>query len=216
MKATTIRRGDRFETGLLWRYDDVNLPNRYSMARRRLACFERKGSADANLNTRLTTLMADYVKKGYVRKLTETEAKTKSNKTWYLPILAVNNPNKPGKTRIVWDAAAKVDGISLNSVLLKGPDQLAPLPHVLYGFRQRAVAVCGDIREMFHQVRIRREDAQRFLWKNENGEIESYVMEVMTFGATCSPSSAHYIKNMNAAQFADDFPRAVDAIVNHH
>lgn len=79
----------------------------------------------------------------------------------------------------MWDAAAKVDGIALNSVLLKGPDQLVSLPKVLFGFRENLVAICGDIREMFHQVRIREEDqhSQRFLWKNaETGEVDIYAM----------------------------------------
>lgn len=41
-------------------------------------------------------------------------------------------------------------------------------------------------------------------------------MQAMTFGATCSPSSAHYVKNLNALRFAEQYPRAVNAITNHH
>lgn len=128
------------------------------------------------------------------------------------------NPNKPAKTRMIWDAAAKSNGVSLNSVLLKGPDQLASLPHILYGFRKHIVAITGDIRQMFHQNAIRKsdQDSQRFLWRSKQGDIETYVMQVMTFGATCSPSSAHFIKNLNAERFSVQYPRAVDAIKNHH
>lgn len=59
---------------------------------------------------------------------------------------------------MVWDAAAQVRDICLNSMLMKGPDQLASLPYVLYGFRVGKIAICADIKEMFHQVRIRSED----------------------------------------------------------
>lgn len=41
-------------------------------------------------------------------------------------------------------------------------------------------------------------------------------MQILTFGAACSPSSAHYIKDQNALRFADKYPRAVEAIVKHH
>lgn len=62
----------------------------------------------------------DYVTKGYVRRLTKTEAAQTSPHTWYLPHFSVVNPNKPGKMRFVFDAAAMVDKISLNSMLLSG------------------------------------------------------------------------------------------------
>lgn len=41
-------------------------------------------------------------------------------------------------------------------------------------------------------------------------------MQVMSFGVTCSPSSAQYVKNHNAEQYAALFPEAVDDIVNGH
>lgn len=153
-------------------------------------------------------------------KLTTDELQIDSPRIWYLPLFSVTNPNKSGKVRMVSDAAAKVNGISLNSMFLKGPEQLTPLPYILYGLRMRKIGISADIREMFHQVRIRPADqhSQRFLWRDgKNGnEPEAYVMQGMTFGASCSPSPAQFVKNSNALRFADRFPRAADAILNHH
>ncbi|XP_055615129.1 uncharacterized protein LOC129761435 [Toxorhynchites rutilus septentrionalis] len=106
----------------------------------------------------------------YIEKLTESQLSEEFPRVWYLPIFPVINPNKPGKLRIVWDAAAKVAGTSLNSVLLTGPDQLTSLPSVLHRFREFRVAITGDIREMFHQVMVNRIDqqCQRFLWRDGN------------------------------------------------
>lgn len=220
LECTTTRTDQRYETGLLWRYDTFNFPDSKPMARRRLECLERKMRSDIDLGDNLRQQIQDYVKKGYARKLSAEEEAQKRQNKWYLPIFAVRNHNKPEKVRMVWDAAATVNGVSLNSALLKGPDQLTFLPHILFGLRQHAIAICGDIKEMFHQVRIRTADQhfQRFLWRTDKDQLEpdTYVMEVMTFGATCSPSSAQFVKNSNAMRFQQQFPRAVESIVQHH
>ncbi|XP_036327401.1 uncharacterized protein LOC118740009 [Rhagoletis pomonella] len=159
----------------------------------------------------------DYCRKGYVRKLLPEEENAK--KYWYLPVFPVVNPNKPNKVRSVWDAAAKVNGVSLNTVLLKGPDQLTSLLSILFKFRQRKIAIGGDIAEMFHQVLIRSEDQnyQRFLWYDPGAQQPTtYIMTVMTFGATCSPSSAQYVKNKNAERYSNRYPRATQIIVENH
>ncbi|XP_058447679.1 uncharacterized protein LOC131428053 [Malaya genurostris] len=164
-------------------------------------------------------MIQEHVDKGYVRKLTMQELQKRHSRIWYLPIFAVINPNKPGKLRLVWDAAATAHGVSLNSVLLKGPDQLTSLLSVLIRFREFQVAVCGDIKEMFHQVRMRDEDqqCQRFFWRNRNEtEPSTYVVQVMTFGACCSPSIAQHVKNTNARRFEQSHKQAVDAIIKQH
>ena len=53
----------------------------------------------------------------YARKSSEEEAAAKPPHTWYLPHFAVFNPNKPGKLRFVFDAAAKAGSASLNDTL---------------------------------------------------------------------------------------------------
>lgn len=154
---------------------------------------------------------------------TEKElAETVPHKTWYLPLNYVQNPKKPSKLRLVWDAAATVRGVSLNSQLLKGPDMLTPLTSVLSLFRERRVAFGGDIREMYHQLRIREADkhAQRFLFRQNPGDVEPsvYVMDVATFGSASSPCSAQYVKNRKAAaaivqkHYVDDYYDSVDTI----
>ncbi|XP_050746222.1 uncharacterized protein LOC108021868 isoform X3 [Drosophila biarmipes] len=110
--------------------------------------------------------------------------------------------------------------ISLISALDKRPQHYKPLPAVLFQFREGAVRVCGDIKEMFLQVLIRPEDrcSQRFIWRdgNDDRNPDEHLMNVMTFGAACTPSAAQYVKMLKALKFRDSDPRAVKAIIDHH
>lgn len=58
-----------------------------------------------------------FIDKGYARKLSDKEADNMVS--WYLPHFATSA--KPNKLRIVFYAAAKSNGISLNDALLTGP-----------------------------------------------------------------------------------------------
>ncbi|XP_036330280.1 uncharacterized protein LOC118742367 [Rhagoletis pomonella] len=218
LQENTKRNGNQFETCLLWKDDNIELPASREMAEKRFYALERKFKRDDDLKKAYATIIAGYVAKGYASKLSEEEAAVKGKRTWYLPHFAVYNPNKPAKIRLVFDAAAESEGVSLNSALLSGPDLLQPLGTVLMKFRQKQIGVCADIVEMFHQVKIRDEDlsSQRFLWRYDpEARLDEYVMNVMTFGATCSPCSAQFVKNKNADDF-EEFPEAVAAIKNNH
>ncbi|XP_055616565.1 uncharacterized protein LOC129762368 [Toxorhynchites rutilus septentrionalis] len=217
--VTTLKNG-RYQVGLLWKYDNVRLPNNRSMALRRHRCLTKRMEREPELAGTLRSKMADYERKGYIRKLTSEESRRTGDRTWYLPIFPVFNPNKPGKVRIVFDAAASFGGVSLNSFLMKGPDQLNDLPPVLYKFRERLIGLGGDVAEMFHQLRINSEDedSQRIVWCANEHTMEpcDFVMQVVTFGATCSPSTALFVLNENATRFASKYPAAVDAIRHRH
>ncbi|XP_065084732.1 uncharacterized protein LOC135706971 [Ochlerotatus camptorhynchus] len=220
LETTTKRVGERFESGLLWKYDNFEFPDSYPMAVKRLQCLESRMAKDPSLKQNILRQIDEYQQKGYAHRATAEElAETDPRRTWYLPLGAVTNPNKPEKVRLIWDASAKVDGISLNSVLLKGPDMVTPLCFVVFRFRQYTVAVSADVKEMFHQVRTRGADrsAQSFLFRDDpSEEPQVFRMDVATFGATCSPAIAQYVKNANARSFEKELPRAVEGIVFNH
>ena len=130
------------------------------------------------------------------------------------------NVNKPGKLRFVFDAAANIGSTSLNDALLPGPDLLNPLVGVLIRFRQYTVAFAADIKEMFHQINIRRDlqPAQRFLWRSPGTtwSPDTYVMQVMIFGAVSSPCSAQYVMRKNAEEQGGEFPDVQQATSNNY
>ena len=65
---------------------------------------------------------------------------------WYLLMFTVYHPKKPDNVRIVFDSSAKFQGVSLNNVLLLGPD----LCNSLLRFRKKKIAVTMDVEQMFH------------------------------------------------------------------
>ena len=92
--------------------------------------------------------MADHQTQGYIR---DGAHRRPQGPVWCLPALPVV---KPGRARLVWDAAAEVGGVSLNSFLLAGPDLPVTLPKVLWRSREGRVVVTVDVAEMSHQVRM--------------------------------------------------------------
>ncbi|XP_049874507.1 uncharacterized protein LOC126372702 [Pectinophora gossypiella] len=218
LERTTRRTNEGYETGLLWRSDDYDPPNSYEAALRRLQAIERKLDRDEEMKRRYEKQMNTLIENGYAE-VAPTPPKGKT-KIWYLPHFAVMNPQKPEKLRIVHDAAAKVRGVSLNDMLLSGPDLLRSLPGVLMKFRQRRVAVTADIKDMFMRISIRTEDRdmQRFLWRGNRreGPPVEYRMKSVIFGATSSPCTAIFVKNRNAEQYREEYPAAAAAIINNH
>ena len=155
----------------------------------------------------------DCVTKGYARKLTKEEAATVSQTTWFLPHHAVSNPNKPGKVRVVFDAAARFSSTSLNEQLMQGPNLTNDLSGVLIRFREEEIAFSADIEGVFYQTRVSPSDTDslRFLWwpKGIDEPPEEYKMLVHIFGAKSSPCCANKALSMTAQDNEENYPPEV-------
>ena len=125
------------------------------------------------------------------------------------------------KLRVVFDAAAKFRGTSLNDQLVNGPDLLNSLVGVLLRFRSDQVAIMADIEAMFHQVRVKEEDRDclRFLWRNTavpNQPLLTYQMQVHICGATSSPCCASYGLRRTAIDNASSYDKAtIEAVLRN-
>ncbi|XP_074031706.1 uncharacterized protein [Leptinotarsa decemlineata] len=220
LDTTMKRSGERFETGLLWKKDNIVLPESRTNALKRLNYIERKMDRDEKYGEIYCEKIQDMEKKGYIKKLTKKEANNVNEKTWYLPHFGVTNVNKPNKLRIVFDASVRSHGVSLNDNLLTGPDLYNSMNDILLNFRIKKYAFTADIKEMFLQVKVRPEDcsAQRILWRGKDRRIEpdTYEIVVVFFGSTCGPCLAQEAKNRNAEDFREEFPEAATAIIQQH
>ncbi|XP_061191617.1 uncharacterized protein LOC133199804 [Saccostrea echinata] len=116
---------------------------------------------------------------------------------FYLPLFGVYHPRKPDKIRGVFDSSVKYKGLSLNGVLLSGPNLTNELLGVLMRFRMNRVAFMADIEQMFYSFLVREDhrDFLRFFWHRNNEpceELIEYRMRVHVFGNTPSPAVATY------------------------
>lgn len=50
----------------------------------------------------------------------------------------------------------------------------------------------------------------------KDDEYDTYVMQVLTFGSTCSPASAQHVKNLNSDRYEHDQPLVSNAIKTKH
>jgi hypothetical protein len=103
-------------------------------------------------------------------------------------------------------------GISLNSLLLQGPDLANNLLGVLMRFRLEKVPLLGDIESMFYQVKVPPKDRNflRFLWwpnGNYNTKTEVYRMTVHLFGATSSPSVCNFALKRIAKEYGRQYDK---------
>ena len=73
LKETTMKVGDRYQVGLLWKTDDVRLPNNYHIAYHRLLSTEKSMSKNPEKAAAYDETLMGYVEKGYARKLTQEE-----------------------------------------------------------------------------------------------------------------------------------------------
>ena len=113
---------------------DVQLCDNRDIAEKLLKSTERTVKRNAISAEKYSGKVKEYESKCYARKLTPAEAAVPSSKRWFLPHHPVLNPTKPGKVRMVMDAAAKKSRVSLNDNLLIGPDLLNSLTGVLECF----------------------------------------------------------------------------------
>ena len=209
----SVKLQDRhYQVALPWREFPPFLPYNRSLAEQRLRMLKRKFLQDNELFKNYKGTMEKYLADGHARRVLPEELHVKDRPLWYLPHHPVLN--RPGKTRVVFDCAAKYRGTSLNDQLLTGPDLTNSILGVLTRFREDRIALSVDIEYMFHQIRVSPADhgAFRFLWwptGDLNQEAVDHRMKVHLFGTTSSPSCSGFALRKTAEDNKGDFEEEV-------
>ena len=161
-----------------WKHDKTELPDTKPMALSRLRSTERNLKIDNRVAEEYRATIQAYVEKGYLRKVPSDEQPL--NNVWYLPHFPVVRMDKTTtKVRIVFDCAAKCNGISLNVMIHAGTKLQQDLFNVLVCFRRNPVGIAFDIKEMYLQIEIDEQDRSHFrlLWRDLYPNREPDVFE---------------------------------------
>ena len=154
--------------------------------------------------------VTQYIEDGHAWPIDEEDHK--ADKTRYLPRHGVFREDRATtKCRVVFDSSAKrYDGRSLNSFLLKGPKLQSDLRHVLIRYRCHRIGFMADIKKMFLQIKLKRQDqnSHRLLWRNllTHRSPEVYCMTQVTFGDTPSPFLSIATVQKHAKDHEKDHP----------
>jgi hypothetical protein len=198
------RDGDHYSLDIPFRRFPPKLLCNLPMAKQRLESLKRRLVKDEALLSTYQSYMNELLEKGYAERVQSIDMKADGH-AWYLPHHPVFNKNKPEKVRIVFDCAATLQGASLNTEVLQGPDLTNTLLGVLLRFRRDQVALMADIEAMFHQVKVslHHRDYLRFLWwpnGDINSEPQAYRMTVHLFGGVWSPSCCNFALKYTAKE----------------
>lgn len=192
---------------LPFRLPRPELPSNREQALKRLQCLRKTLDRKPEMKRQYTEFIQSMLDNDHAEVASPLDS---GKEHWYLPSFGVYHPQKPDQLRVVFDSSAEFEGLSLNKVLLRGPDLNNTLIGVLIRFRKEPVAFSADVQQMFYCFEVREDhrDYLRFLWyvdNDTNKDICDYRMKVHVFGNSPSPAVAMYCMRRTAVEGEKEF-----------
>jgi hypothetical protein len=179
----------------------------------RLASHHRRFQRDKQLEFAYRDVIQEYLHLGHLTKVTNDHP---TSNGYYLPHhCVIKESSDTTKLRVVFDGSAtSTTGVSLNDTLHTGPKLQEDLFNILLRFHSHQFVITGDIEKMYRQFFVRTENRkyQKILWRNADGDTETYQLNTVTFGLSAAP----YLAIRCLKQLAEDeghrFPRAAQVL----
>ena len=150
------------------------------------------------------------------RILTTQELENYESPAYYVSHHGVMKESSSTPGRIVFNSSANFRDHVLNDYWAKGPNLINNLVGILIRFREEAIGIIGDIRKIYHTIKIGLLDqhTHRFLWRNMESwrHPDTYVMTSVSFGDRPSGNIAIGALYKTAKMNALQFPEAAKAV----
>ncbi|KAM9744581.1 uncharacterized protein ACNS7B_011726 [Menidia menidia] len=169
-----------------WLEDPASLPDNRNAVEATFFRTERHLAKEPDWKAAYTEQVHDMLQRGAAIKLSEEEINKWDGPVWYVSHLIAPNPHSvTTPVRLVWNSSQKFKGISMNDLLIKGPDVLNQIRAVLLRFREGTYAALGDIKKMYNSVWLEEREVHlhRFIWRDsEEEEVEDYAITRVNIG----------------------------------
>jgi hypothetical protein len=203
----------RYEIGFLWNNKDSTMPDNYENAVNRLKSTESR-LKKLGMTKFASEQFQQQINDGWLVEVQKEEADQFPRRNYVYGFITFNNNKVPPKARWVNDTATKFKGVSLNSMLMKGPDNLIAIQQAMFAFREGAIAFQSDVKQMFNQCVLKYEDqfSQLCLWRDCNNaeKPKIYRQTRIIFGPKCAPALTCAIRIHHAQKHATEYPEACD------
>lgn len=169
-----------------WVEDPATLPSNRSAVEATFLRTERQLAREPEWKAAYAAQVHEMVKRRAAMRLTKDVLHAWTGPVWYISHLIALNPHSvTTPVRLVWNSSQKCRGVSLNDLLLKGPDVLNSIRAVLLKFRRGGFAALGDIKKMYNSVWLEDQEVHlhRFLWRDsEEEELGEYAVTRVNIG----------------------------------
>lgn len=200
-----------------WIRDPAELPNNKGAAMGMLISTEKRLAKNEEHAKVYQKQIEDMIEREVARKLSQTELDNYKGPIHYISHHEVLKPDsKSTPVRIVFNSSARYMGHMLNDYWAKGPHLLNDLLGVLIRFRENNIAMIGDIKKMYHTVKIKtlEQHTHRFLWRDMDTKRppDTYVIQRVSFGDKPSGTIATVALRKTAEMGTDKYPKAAQVI----
>lgn len=169
-----------------WKENPATLPNNREAVKVAFPKSERRLERDPKWKEAYARQVHDMVTRGAAVKLSKAVMDSWNGAVWWVNHLTAPNPHSVSTpVRLVWDSSWEFKGVSLNGILLKGPDVLNPIRAVLLRFWEGEHAAIGDVSKMYNSVWLEDQElhVHRFLWRDSPAnDIEDYAVVRVNMG----------------------------------
>jgi len=215
-KENTKRGTDgRFIVRLPLKPSVEELGDTLKLATTRFLSIERKLMRDEKLKKEYTTFMEEYLGLGHMEEVIDEDQIPK--RVFYLPHHAViKESSLTTKVRVVFDASARSStGVTLNDVLMCGPNVQEDVFSILARFRKHQYVLTSDIEKMFRQVAVAKTDwdLQRIVWRAKPSDpLCTFRLTTVTYGTTSASFLATQCLVTLAENVKELYPHAARTI----